>query len=194
NTESEDKSIIFTERLGDLEREREILQARLAEKEDTVRLLQEQLIDTKKLSTDLYEKLRCAEDKIRKLEKDIQHLKEYHSKEVDELNRLMKSLNTQVDIEKKNEITTLLRAELTNKTEQYSETLAALNAKQQELSSAQELVAKVERKCAELEGKANRAGELEKDLIDLKLHYQEKCSKLAECERALEELGGHLSE
>lgn len=117
----------------------------------------------------------------------------------------MKSLNSQEDTERSNETIAMLKAELTNKAEQYSETLAALNAKQQELSSAQELVSKVERKCNELETNAKRAAELEKaflksfyrifqELVHLKLEYQEKCSKLSECERALEELGGHLSE
>lgn len=63
----ENKSIFFNQRLKDLEQEREILQARVSEKEDVVILLQTQLNDTKKVNEDLYEKLRATEVAIRTL-------------------------------------------------------------------------------------------------------------------------------
>lgn len=69
---------------------------------------------------------------------------------------------SQNDVEKRNEITAMLRSEISNKTEQYSETLATLNKKQQELSAAQESISKIERRCRELEERANHANELEK--------------------------------
>uniref|UniRef100_A0A915DC63 RUN domain-containing protein n=1 Tax=Ditylenchus dipsaci TaxID=166011 RepID=A0A915DC63_9BILA len=89
--ESEDKSLIFTQRLGDLEREREILQARLAERDDAVRLSQQQLSDTKHLNEDLYEKLRAAEGLNKRLQRDLHSLRDSHAHEMSELNRSLES-------------------------------------------------------------------------------------------------------
>lgn len=65
--------------MWDLERERQILQARLAEREDTVQLTQEQLTDTKRLNEDLYEKLRYAEGMTKRFQKDLNTLKSSHA-------------------------------------------------------------------------------------------------------------------
>lgn len=51
----------------------------IVEREDTIRLTQQQLMDTKKLNADLYDKLRLAEDQVQKLEKDFLWQKEIHN-------------------------------------------------------------------------------------------------------------------
>lgn len=43
----------------------------MSEKEDSIRILRQQLADTKKVNVDLYEKIRIVEGKCRQLEKDI---------------------------------------------------------------------------------------------------------------------------
>lgn len=51
----------------------------VSEKEDSVRILRQQLADTKKVNVDLYEKIRIVEGKCRQLEKDmISANKRYH--------------------------------------------------------------------------------------------------------------------
>lgn len=72
------------------------MRARLAEKEDAVRIRwasgrgiggqkkrkcsQEQLGDTKKFTEDLYEKLKASEARVKRLHKDIGQLREAHDK------------------------------------------------------------------------------------------------------------------
>ena len=54
-------------------------QIQIVEREDTLRLTQQQLMDTKQLNADLYDKLRLAEDQVQKLEKDFLWQKEIHN-------------------------------------------------------------------------------------------------------------------
>jgi len=74
------KSLTFTQRLGDLERERELLEVRLGEKEDALRLAQQQLHDTMMLNEDLYDKLRQAESRLKRVQRDLSTLKETHAR------------------------------------------------------------------------------------------------------------------
>lgn len=43
----------------------------VSEREDSVRILRQQLADTKKVNVDLYEKIRIVEEKCRQFEKEI---------------------------------------------------------------------------------------------------------------------------
>lgn len=74
-----DHSLIFTERLRDLENEREILQARLAEKEDALRAEKEKMADTKLFTENLYEQLKASESKEKRWKKNYQSSKDIHA-------------------------------------------------------------------------------------------------------------------
>lgn len=50
-----------------------------SEKEDSIRILKQQLSDTKKVNVDLYEKIRVVEEKCRQFEKELITAKEHHT-------------------------------------------------------------------------------------------------------------------
>uniref|UniRef100_A0A183BM13 RUN domain-containing protein n=1 Tax=Globodera pallida TaxID=36090 RepID=A0A183BM13_GLOPA len=198
---SDDRSLVFTERLRDLERERDILRARLAEKEDSVRISQEQLTDMKKFTEDLYEKLKAAESRVKRLKKDICQMNEIHEKEVKELNGSLNALQqnktlTSANGEAESETTGLnrLRTELIDKTKQYMETMSDLKAKQQELSRELEQNAALRRRNAELEARVEALAKTEKELFNLNEEYRRSKQQLIDCQMALQEFSEALSE
>lgn len=58
---------------------RENLDSLLAEREDCIKVLQQQLIDTKKITVDLYKKIRLADDKYQAAEKELRKMREMYS-------------------------------------------------------------------------------------------------------------------
>ncbi|KAI1732784.1 FYVE zinc finger domain-containing protein [Ditylenchus destructor] len=199
HNEQDDVSLSFNERLWDLERERQILQARLAEREDTVQLTQEQLTDTKRLNEDLYEKLRYADGMAKRFQNDLKTLKSSHANEIEELKRSLDSFrNSENDYRSKDDnnqnSVTMLRNELANKTQQYMNTMTLLNEKQQELSIERERIAQIERRCFELEKKSEKLATVEQELVVMKSKHEKSLEQLISCQQALQELGGHLSE
>uniref|UniRef100_A0A914H157 FYVE-type domain-containing protein n=1 Tax=Globodera rostochiensis TaxID=31243 RepID=A0A914H157_GLORO len=198
---SEDRSLVFTDRLRDLEHERDILRARLAEKEDSVRISQEQLTDMKKFTEDLYEKLKAAESRVKRLKKDICQMNEIHEKEMKELNGSLNALQqnktlTSANEEAESETTGLnrLQTELIDKTKQYMETMSNLKGKQQELSRELEQNAALRRRNAELEARVEALAKTEKELFNLNEEYRRSKQQLIDCQMALQEFSEALSE
>ncbi|VDL82701.1 unnamed protein product [Nippostrongylus brasiliensis] len=141
------------------EEERERLLGQIVEREDSLRIVQQQIADTKKINADLYDKLKLSDDKWRRLEKDMTRIREQHTEESEYLKKAISKLETsnailQENVAKRNENDETIRAELEKKYGQH----------------------------AELEIR---------ELTEKYAHVSERAD---ESERALEELGGHLSE
>ncbi|KAH7729273.1 FYVE zinc finger family protein [Aphelenchoides avenae] len=160
-----DKSLVFTQRVRDLEREREILQARITEKEDTLRTLQQQNVDIKRINEDLYEKLRGAESRCRSLTVDLDQLKTSYKQEIEELKRSLLAAESLTKANTASEDPSAevpsIYEELSKRTEQYMETMAILNQKQQELSRAHETIVRTEQRCKDVERQLADGREME---------------------------------
>lgn len=215
---SDDRSLIFTERLRDLERERDILRARLTEKEDTLRIIQDQLEGMRRFTEDLYEKLRAADTKTKRVQRDMQELKDLHQNEVTELRSALSSLdllptlinstgsvNENVKEETKSNNDDLtekpetnpqnkLRQELANKTKKYVEAIEAVKKKQEELSREHQNSEALRRRCAEQEARIEALVRAEKELFELREEYKHTKQELTEAKLALQEFSQALSE
>ncbi|VDK21055.1 unnamed protein product [Anisakis simplex] len=108
----------------------------------------------------------------------------------------LKSHNSARDseIERTTDASEMLKNELANKTEAYMQTLSILSQKQEELSAANEDLQKLNRTNSELSEKLKRMPVMEQEFEELKSNYAFVSQKLEDYEKALEELGGHLSE
>ncbi|VDK17778.1 unnamed protein product [Anisakis simplex] len=180
-------------------KERDQLAQVVSEKEDSVRTLKQQLADTKKVNVDLYEKIRLIEDKCRKFERDLITAKQHHTQEKEQMRRTIEALKSHnsardSEIERTTDASEMLKNELANKTEAYMQTLSILSQKQEELSAANEDLQKLNRTNSELSEKLKRMPVMEQEFEELKSNYAFVSQKLEDYEKALEELGGHLSE
>ncbi|PAV61114.1 hypothetical protein WR25_27274 [Diploscapter pachys] len=184
---------------NDFSDERERLLAQIVEREDTIRLTQQQLMDTKKLNADLYDKLRLAEDQVQKLEKDFLWQKEIHNQEKSKLNESLSSLvskneeaMTKLNSNKQQENT--VREELHKKYEQYAQMLVDLEQKQQELAKVTEESTNYKRQMESMEGLVKEVPFLKVEIADLKSQLEIAERRAVDAERALQEVGGQLSE
>ncbi|VDM48402.1 unnamed protein product [Toxocara canis] len=176
-----------------LKKERDEMMQVASEKEDSIRTLKQQLADTKKVNVDLYEKIRTVEDKCRLFEKELITAKQHHAQEKEQLRRTIEALKShnserESEIERKTGASEMLRNELANKTDEYMHTLG------EELSAANEKLEKLGRANSVLNEKLKRMPVLEQELADLRVNFEYTSRKLEDYEKALEELGGHLSE
>uniref|UniRef100_A0A0M3HUT5 RUN domain-containing protein n=2 Tax=Ascaris TaxID=6251 RepID=A0A0M3HUT5_ASCLU len=193
-TLSVDKDLLHT-----LTKEKDQLLQIASEKEDSIRILKQQLSDTKKVNVDLYEKIRVVEEKCRQFEKELITAKEHHTQEKEKLRRTIEALKShssecESEIERKADTSEMLRNELASKTDEYMHTLNVLSQKQEELSMANEKLNKLRRTNLELKEKVMRMPVVEQELADLRVNFEYTTRKLEDYEKALEELGGHLSE
>lgn len=138
------------------EDERERLLGQIVEREDSLRIVQQQLMDTKKINTDLYDKLKLADDKWRKLEKDLLRIREQYAQECEFLKKTISSLEMsnavlQESVQKRNENDEAIRAELEKKYGQHTELVGTLQEKQRELAEAESELVVLRRKVDSLE-------------------------------------------
>ncbi|ETN87008.1 FYVE zinc finger [Necator americanus] len=152
--------------------ERERLLGQIVEREDSLRIVQQQLIDTKKINSDLYDKLKLADDKWRRLERDIARIREQYINETESLKKTISNLEVsnailQENAQKKTANDEVMRTELEKKYGQHAELVGALQEKQNALAE---------------------------ELRELQEKYDCVSERAEESERALEEIGGHLSE
>uniref|UniRef100_A0A915N7L2 RUN domain-containing protein n=1 Tax=Meloidogyne javanica TaxID=6303 RepID=A0A915N7L2_MELJA len=188
-----DSSLIFTERLRDLERERDILRARLAEKEDSLAISQDQLKGTRRFTEDLYEKLKASECKIKRFQSDIEKMKELNNKEVNNLNDSLISLAKNLKNEQMEE-EECFKLEFVKITKIYSETMAMLKNKNEELSAERESLNSLKSECNELNAKIKALTNIENELLELKEDYRKCKQELSESKQALQEFSEALSE
>ncbi|VDM97598.1 unnamed protein product [Thelazia callipaeda] len=177
--------------------------ARLAqltsEKDDFIRILRQQLTDTEKVNVDLHRKIRVVEEQCRALKKDLTNENELHIQEREQKQQLIDSLIEQNSIHQSklaHEIgaSVTLKKELVDKTEQYMQAINVLERKQLELSAANDKLGKLQRQNSNLNEELKQLLVLKQEFEELTVSYEYKSRKLIECEKALEELGGHLSE
>ncbi|KAL3981410.1 FYVE zinc finger family protein [Acanthocheilonema viteae] len=182
-----------------LEKEKAVLAQLASEKEDSVRILRQQLADTKKVNVDLYEKIRIVEGKCRQLEKDMINANKRYNYEREQQQQVIDILNKrnsvrEMDLEHETETSEMLKKELADKTDEYMQTLNVLEKKQQELVVVNDQLGKLQRQTSELNEKLKQLPVIKQELEELTASYKYKSEKLEDCEKALEELGGHLSE
>ncbi|KAK6109579.1 FYVE zinc finger family protein [Brugia pahangi] len=199
---TEDTPKMFNDYIAEVEilkKEKEELAQLASEKEDSIRILRQQLADTKKVNVDLYEKIRIVEGKCRQLEKDMisankrhNHEKQQQQQVIDVLNK--KNSMCEMDLEQEAGTSEMLKKELADKTDEYMLTLSVLEKKQQELAVANDRLGKLQRQTSELNEKLKQLPVIKQELEELTASYKYKSEKLEDCEKALEELGGHLSE
>ncbi|VDM12811.1 unnamed protein product [Wuchereria bancrofti] len=199
---TEDASKLFNDYIAAVEvlkKEKAELAQLASEKEDSIRILRQQLADTKKVNVDLYEKIRIVEGKCRQLEKDMiiankryNHDKQQQQQVIDVLNK--KNSMREMDLEQEAGTSEMLKKELADKTDEYMLTLSVLEKKQQELAVANDRLGKLQRQISELNEKLKQLPVIKQELEELTASYKYKSEKLEDCEKALEELGGHLSE
>uniref|UniRef100_A0A915PVJ6 FYVE-type domain-containing protein n=1 Tax=Setaria digitata TaxID=48799 RepID=A0A915PVJ6_9BILA len=180
-----------------LEKEKAQLAQLASEKEDSIRILRQQLADTKKVNVDLYEKIRIVEGKCRQLEKDMVSSNKRYNHEREQQQQIIDALKKreserEMDLEREASTSEMLKKELADKTDEYMQTLSVLE-KKQELATANDRLGKLQRQTSELNEKLKQLPVIKQELEELAASYKYKSEKLEECEKALEELGGHLS-
>ncbi|VDD90925.1 unnamed protein product [Enterobius vermicularis] len=179
--------------------EKERLNALVGENNDTINTLRQQLADTKKINEDLYTKIRMIEEKCKLFEGELIGLKERHIQEKEEwlaANEVLKSrsLEREAEMERNSNTLDMLKNELLSKTDEYMQTLSVLSDKQNELNDANLKIEKLQKQNLSFAEKLRRIPVLEEELAALKISEENQSMKLADYEKALEELGGHLSE
>ncbi|CAG9536961.1 unnamed protein product [Cercopithifilaria johnstoni] len=202
NAAMEDASKVTSEHIATTEaqeKEKVELAQLVSEKEDSIRILRQQLADTKKVNVDLYEKIRIVEGKYRQLEKDMISANKRYNYEREQQQQMIDILNKrnsmrEMDFEHEAGTSEMLKKELADKTDEYMQTLNVLEKKQQELAVANDRLGKFQRQISELNEKLKQLPVLKQELEELTASYKYKSEKLEDCEKALEELGGHLSE
>lgn len=206
----DDHSLIFTERLKDLERERDILRARLTEKEDNLRINQEHLESIRRFTEDLYEKLRASDSKVKRVQRDMRELREMQEKEVAQLNNSLHALQlpsesskemaeqngTEEGQQQQQQVTAdgRLRQEVADKTREYMEAMAQLRTKQAELSAEREHSEALKRRCVEADSKIEALTRLEKEYGELREEHKRCKQELEQARQALQEFSEALSE
>ncbi|EYC15306.1 hypothetical protein Y032_0037g3445 [Ancylostoma ceylanicum] len=181
------------------EEERERLLGQIVEREDSLRIVQQQLLDTKKINSDLYDKLKLADDKWRRLERDVARIREQYSQESEALKRTISNLEAsnavlQENVHKKKENDETIRAELEKKYGQHAELVGTLQEKQSALAEAESELVVLRRRVNSMEKELKEMPFLKEEIRELQEKYDCVSERAEESERALEELGGHLSE
>ncbi|KJH48028.1 RUN domain protein [Dictyocaulus viviparus] len=179
--------------------ERERLLGQIVEREDSLRIVQQQLVDTRKVNVDLYDKLKLADEKSRRVEKDFLNYQQQHLQECETLKRTISHLEVSNNILqenslKKNTDQEVIRAELEKKYGQYAELVDALQKKQNALSQAENEVLILQRKVDSLEKELKEVPFMKEEIGRLQGKLEYVSERANESERALEELAGHLSE
>uniref|UniRef100_A0A7I4YRV4 RUN and FYVE domain-containing protein 2 n=1 Tax=Haemonchus contortus TaxID=6289 RepID=A0A7I4YRV4_HAECO len=190
-------------KLSALENEHETnavtMEKEIIEREDSLRIVQQQLIDTKKINTDLYDKLKLADEKWRKLERDLSKIREQYMEESESLKKTISKLEMsnavlQENVKKRNENDQAIRAELEKKYGQHTELVGTLQEKQNALAQAESELLVLRRKVDSLEKELKEMPFLKEEMRELSEKYASVAERAEQSERALEELGGHLSE
>ncbi|CAI5448259.1 unnamed protein product [Caenorhabditis angaria] len=176
----------------DRDNENEKLISKIVELEDTNSHLQEQVNDKSKVCTDLYDKLRLSEECIRKLETDFLRLKSHYEEDKNALCKEIEHLqiqktNVSSELDAKQTSDEELRVEFQKKCEQYNTAIANLEEKQKLLVNAETEIIRLESELKEMPA-------LKKEKSDLGLRLRFETERANENEKALEELGGRLSE
>ncbi|CAD5224149.1 unnamed protein product [Bursaphelenchus okinawaensis] len=186
NDQPLDKALVFTERFKDLEDNIHTLNTKLAKKEE---MLQEANATAIK---------RLAE--VRKLEKMVEVL-EIKLNEITERNRRMEDDKIRLEsvrfervVELDPQSDDIVKAMLDKKNEECAELSFVLSEKQRELTKFMDKTEQLESKCLRLQTQADSAVALEKELNELKSKFETVDQEARESQKALEELGGHLSE
>uniref|UniRef100_A0A0K0DN58 RUN domain-containing protein n=1 Tax=Angiostrongylus cantonensis TaxID=6313 RepID=A0A0K0DN58_ANGCA len=179
--------------------ERERLLGQIVEREDSLRIVQQQLMDTRKINTDLYDKLKLADEKWRKLEKDLARVQQQYMQESETLKKTISNLevsNAVLQESSRKQIADdeVIRAELEKKYGQHAELVDALQRKQNALSQAESELLVLRRKIDVLEREVKEIPFLKEEIKGLQGKYECISERAEESERALEELGGHLGE
>ncbi|KAK6751964.1 hypothetical protein RB195_003403 [Necator americanus] len=179
--------------------ERERLLGQIVEREDSLRIVQQQLIDTKKINSDLYDKLKLADDKWRRLERDIARIREQYINETESLKKTISNLEVsnailQENAQKKTANDEVMRTELEKKYGQHAELVGALQEKQNALAEAESELVVLRRRVSSMEKELKEMPFLKEELRELQEKYDCVSERAEESERALEEIGGHLSE
>ncbi|KHJ74871.1 hypothetical protein OESDEN_25513 [Oesophagostomum dentatum] len=138
------------------EEERERLLGQIVEREDSLRIVQQQLVDTKKINLDLYDKLKVADEKWRRMERDMTRFSDHYTQENESLKKTISNLETsnailQETIRKRNENDETVRAELEKKYGQHAELVGTLQEKQSALAEAESELVVLRRKVASME-------------------------------------------
>ncbi|KAK5978634.1 RUN and FYVE domain-containing protein 1 [Trichostrongylus colubriformis] len=175
------------------------LDRQIVEREDSLRIVQQQLVDTKKINTDLYDKLKLADEKWRKLEKDLARVREQYAEESQILKTTISKLEMsnavlQENVQKRNENDQAIREELEKKYGQHTELVGILQEKQNALAQAESELLVLRRKVDSLEKELKEMPFLKEEMRELSEKYACAAERAEQSERALEELGGHLSE
>ncbi|VDM71845.1 unnamed protein product, partial [Strongylus vulgaris] len=130
----------------------------IVEREDSLRIVQQQLADTKKINTDLYDKLKLSDERCRRLERDVGRLKEQYVQETESLKKTISNLEVsnavlQENAQKrnKNEGEQAVRAELEKKYGQNAELVGTLQEKQNALAEAESELVVLRRRVSTME-------------------------------------------
>uniref|UniRef100_A0A1I7XKV4 FYVE-type domain-containing protein n=1 Tax=Heterorhabditis bacteriophora TaxID=37862 RepID=A0A1I7XKV4_HETBA len=190
----------FHNKEKDWNEERSRLLAQIVEREDSLRIMQQQLMDLKKVKSDLYEKLRLSEDSVHKLRKDISRMSENYTQERNNLKRTIKNMEdlnrdlNERSLRKEPNDGYEVRLELEKKCQQYATILSRLESKQNELAMVHSELSSLKYKTDSMSKDLKELPVLKEELKELQEKYMLACDRADESERALEELGGHLSE
>ncbi|PIO71116.1 hypothetical protein TELCIR_06995 [Teladorsagia circumcincta] len=106
----------------------------------------------------------------------------------------MSNAMLQENVQKRNENDQVIRAELEKKYGQQTELVGALQEKQNALAQAESELSVLRRKVDSLEKELKEMPFLKEELRELSEKYASAAERAEQSERALEELGGHLSE
>ncbi|KAI6186475.1 RUN and FYVE domain-containing protein 1 [Aphelenchoides besseyi] len=187
-----DKSLIFTERLKDLEKE-------LVETRAQLQKRNEMLEQSQKLAIQRLEEIDELNDKLESFEVDRKQLENQRQRQ--EKEHLEKERSVEVfpiavadDIDEEESELSILKSELKHKTTQYCELTLLFEQKQRELNELTDKLDRTERRCSTLESRAQRSSEFKENSNKLRLELELAFEKLRGYEQTLEELSGHLSE
>ncbi|CAJ0570770.1 unnamed protein product, partial [Mesorhabditis spiculigera] len=167
--------------------EKERLLGTIIEKEDAVRLAEQQKADLAKMNKELYEKLREAEDAEKKLENDFILLRTQHAQEKQSMMQAMETQHSSQEHDQK------LLGEMHAIGDKYTNTLSHLEEKQKELRAVKEELRKTEQERHRLEQELKELPFLTKEIETLKEQLGAVEEKANSYETALMDLGCDLS-
>ncbi|CAJ0604032.1 unnamed protein product [Cylicocyclus nassatus] len=181
------------------EEERERLLGQIVEREDSLRIVQQQLVDVKKINTDLYDKLKLSDERCRRLERDVGRVREQYVQDTESLKKTISNLEVsnavlQENAQKRHENEETVRAELEKKYGQNAELVGTLQEKQNALAEAESEIVVLRQKVNSQEKELKEMPFLKEELRELQEKYDSVSERADQSERALEELGGHLGE
>ncbi|KAI6230179.1 hypothetical protein M3Y99_01084600 [Aphelenchoides fujianensis] len=190
-----DKSLVFTQRLRDLERDVDEANARVAKREqmlaDAQRLAAERLEEIDRLN-DRLEQSGSRSASIRSGSAAISGAGGSKRKETSGRSDPVGRRPIEETAEQTEE--DVLKAELKHKADQVAELTALLDQKQRELNGVVDQLERLQRQHAALEAKQRRTSEVEEESNKLRLQLETTLEKVRRHEATLEEMSGHLSE